>query len=154
MQKFAVKGTELILLKQTILTRDDAKILYWAAFVLFSLFATYFAIQVYLHLLDDLGILAMHLLLFVAAILSIRTIITIRENAIKSDIPIEDLRVVRFKKRFIKNIPRLIPISRYPYAEFESYDGTIIRFRIHLEKPILSQLKFELVKRDIRVEER
>lgn len=153
MQKFAVKGTELILLKQTILTRNDAKILYWAAFVLFSLFATYFAIQIYLHLPDHLGILAMYLLLFVASILSIQKTITDRGNAIKSDIPIKGLRVVRFKKRFTKNIPRLIPTSRYPYAEFESFDGTITRFRVHLEKPILSQFKFELVKRDIRVEE-
>jgi hypothetical protein len=150
MQKFAVKGTELILLKQTILTRNDAKILYWSAFILFSLFATYFAIQIYLHLPDDLGILAMHLLLFVVSILSIRTIITIREDAINSDIPIKDLHIVRFRRR---HIAKTISISRYPYAEFESYDGTITRFRIHLDKPILSQFKFELVKRDIRVEE-
>jgi hypothetical protein len=153
MQKFAVKGRELTLLGQTILTKNDARILYRTAFVLFSLFAAYFAIQICLHLPDHLFTLTVYLLLFIASVLSIQKIITDRCIANRCDIPFKDLRVVRFKRRLIKCFAKPIPFSAYPHAEFEAKDGTVTKFRVLLEKPVLSQFKFELVKRDVRIEE-
>jgi len=153
MQKFSVRSGELILLNRTILTKDGATVFFRVHLFFFISFSAYFATQTYLHLLDNLGVLAIHLLFFVLSILSIQKIISDRNIAFCSNIPLNDLRVVRFKTMLFKKVIWFTILSRYPYAEFETHDGTITRFKVHLEKPILSQFKFELIKRDIQVEE-
>ena len=152
MQKPVDNRGNLILLNNTILTRNTLAILCRTSLVLFSIFTIHFAIQAYLNLLDHLGALVVNMLLFIVSILSIHKIYTIKLTTLYRSLSIDNLRVVRFRTPFIKSFIRPVVFS-YPYAEFEDENGTVKKYRVCLEKPVLSQFKIELVKKDIRVEE-
>lgn len=153
MQTIAVKNGDLILLKNKIVTKEKASSIFRFHMISFALFSLYFAIKTGMSLTDSLGISAAYALLFIVSILSIWKTIVDKRDAFRSSIPADNLQVVRLKTPFLKNAFRPIILSQYPYAEFEGQDGTIKEFRVCLEKPALSKFKFDLVKKDVRIEE-
>jgi hypothetical protein len=150
MQTFSFKGLELMLVNRTIVEGTKVNLIHRIFLALFSLFVGYFSVQIYLYLPQNFGMLMLYLLLFGAAILAIHKIIKDRHSANAVTISSDTIRVVRFRKHFT-GMPSLFTST--PDAEFETHDGVIVKLRVRLERAVLLQLKHELVKRDIRVEE-
>lgn len=149
MPKVTPRNREIILLNHTITTKEIAISFLQSLLVIFSLFATYFAIQMCLRLGNSWGSFALNAILFALSLFAIQKVFDYRSKVLKFQVSLGNLRTVRFKRRHY--LSKLI--MGYLNAEFETSDGDVTRIKILLETNLLSKFKFDLVKNDIRIEE-
>lgn len=153
MQKFELKTGELTLSNQAILPKKSANFSFQMSLIFFTAFAFYFTSRAFIQVFYNEGIPYTYLLLLLASLLAIYKTILDKSSAECSYIPVDNIRVVRFRTSTYSKIVKVLFSSCYPTAEFETKDGEVTKVRVKLEKSPLMLFKFELVKRDIRVEE-
>jgi hypothetical protein len=153
MQHFKLKTGELTLSNQTILPKKSANFSFHMSLLFFTAFACYFTANAFLQVFYLESLPYTYLLLLLASLLSIYKTILDKSSAECSNIPVENIRVVRFRTSTYSKIVKALFSSCYPTAEFVANDGEVTKIRVKLEKINLIQFKFELVKRDIRIEE-
>lgn len=149
----SIENKKLVIANHTILSKKGALLTFSLNLAFFSFFAVYFATLAVHHLATYHVFFFINLLFFAISILAIRKTITDRKKASSEYLKINNIVTARFKKESISAILRKLSSSTPSVVEFEDANGRVTRMKLMLDKPLLTEFKFDLVKHNIRVEE-